>query len=87
VSLPEGLILTLDKDNDDKIVVQDAKEVTWLVFERGGAGDPFDWAEGIIAKTCESLGIETAFNEYGDQMTVEEFLKDWGYSSCRSASG
>lgn len=76
-TIPEGLYLTLDANDD--IVINDAGDVTWLRFFRGGVGDPANWSTSIITKTCENLGITTAISPYCDVETIEEFLKNWGY--------
>lgn len=72
--LPEGLHLALTPDEDPGIF--DAQDICHVVFTDGGYEDPVDWQNSIVLRTCTALGITTAFDEMGEEITPAQFM-DW----------
>ena len=72
--LPEGLYLNMTEDNE--LAVFDAQDVCWLIFQKGGEGDPIDWIKEVVMKTCKALGVEVAYdyseNDLGDEVPLED---------------
>lgn len=69
---PEWLYLGLTPNED--LAIFDAQGVCWIIFTDGGNGDPVRWQTNIVTDTCKALGIERAFDEEGNEITVEELL-------------
>lgn len=74
-SYPEGLHLALTPD--EQLGIFDAQDVCWIIFTDGGHGDPVRWQSSIVAATCKALGIERAFDEEGEEVTVAELVSQY----------
>jgi hypothetical protein len=70
-NLPEGLFLSWGMSG---ISIRDAQDVTWVVLQPGGFGDPPDWQKNIIQSICETLKVDVAISDEGDESSVEHFL-------------
>lgn len=73
--LPEGLHLTYTPDQD-QCGIFDAQDVCHIIFTGGGNGDPTSWEKQFIKITCGRLGVETAINEIGDEVSIDGFIDE-----------
>lgn len=76
MSLPEKLYLCVDEDAKT-LAIYDAQEIEWIVFRKGGLGDPVEWAQNTVERTCTALGIEEAWTSNGFQTGIDGALKLW----------
>lgn len=75
MSYPEGLYLTISPSDEPAIF--DAQDVCWIEFTDGGHGDPTEWQANIVLDTCRALGVESAYDENGNERSIVEFLENY----------
>ena len=76
MSLPEKLYLYVDAEAGE-LSIRDAQEIVWLLFRRGGNGDPVEWATNIVLGTCKGLGITEAWTANGFETGPEGAVAIW----------
>ena len=74
--IPDGLTLHV-LPGGEQLGLIDVQDVCHLIFTEGGNGDPIDWHIEIVRRTCEALDVTTAFDEFGEEMKLDDFLDDW----------
>lgn len=76
MNLPENLYLHVDTEIGE-LSIKDAQEIIFVLFRRGGNGDPVEWAMNVVLGTCKGLGITEAWSVDGEEMSLEEAISRW----------
>ena len=76
MNLPEDLHLHVNTDLGE-LCIKDAQEIEWVLFRRGGNGDPVEWATNIVKSVCRSFGIDEAWTIDGDDVELDKAINLW----------
>ena len=76
MSLPENLYLYVDVDAGE-LSIRDAQDIIWVLFRRGGNGDPIEWATNVVLGTCKGLGVTEAWATTGEELDLADAIDRW----------
>lgn len=74
--LPENLYLFVDPEAGE-LCIKDAQEIEWVLFRRGGNGDPVKWPVSVVLSTCHGLKVTEAYTVDGDAVDLDEAINLW----------
>lgn len=87
-ALPEGLTLQYADTANFEPCIVDAQDMVWVHFPDHDTEDPTSWFRAFVRRTCLGLGVTVAMNENGDEVSVEDFIREWiGHHEGAPASG